>query len=338
MFLPLAYPHASKPTIGPTATIMRLSPHESSILVNLYPEYRDFIRDDGSMLVRLARALYGLIESAKLWYEELSSTLASSGFIPNEYDPCVLNKVVNNNQITICLHVDDMLITSINTDLIQQLHKDLEAKYGIMVLKEGLVHSFLGMSLDFRQEGKVIFTMGKFIDEILLKGNVQGFADTPAGENVFMVDESLLLLPPNEQEHLHSMTAMLLYLAKKIRPEFLTLTGFLTRRVNKYTIEDSKKLNRGLKYLASTKDLQYILCFDENLQIVSSVDASYASSHDFKSISGATTSLGGASIHAQSKVQSLVTKSSFEAELVATSDYAGTSTSSGMQLVISGIS
>jgi len=38
------------------------------------------------------------------------------------------------------------------------------------------------MSLDFRQQGKVIITMmGKFfIDEVLLKGNVQGFADTPA--------------------------------------------------------------------------------------------------------------------------------------------------------------
>jgi hypothetical protein len=124
---------------------------------------------------------------------------------------------------------------------------------------------------------------------------------------------------------------MILYLAKKTRPDFLPLIGFLTRRVNKFNNQDLKKLERGLRYLRATKDLPFTLSFSSDLQVTSSIDASYASSHDFKSISGATTSsLGGASsIHASSKTQNLIVKSSFEAELVVvfccwSSSYPGT--------------
>ena len=77
------------------------------------------------------------------------------------------------------------------------------------------------------------------------------------------------------------------------------------------------------KYLNGTKHLEFTLCFNQEFQVISSVDAAYGVIHDFKSMSGATTTLGGGSLHAQSKAQSLTTKSSFEAELVSLSDYGG---------------
>jgi hypothetical protein len=323
--IPTAYPNASKETTGDTVTYIILAEMETAILVMLRPKFSRFVRDDGKMVVRLAKALYGLIESAKLWYLEISSTLLADGFTQNKYDLCVFNKNVGGkaSQITICLHVDDMLLTSHDLPMIMHLHSILEAKYGTMALKLGPILSFLGMTFDFSKSGKVVIKMDKFIDEVLEKGNVPGLAESPAGENLFAVDDTLDLLPKPQQEYMHSVVAMILYLAKKTRPDLLTLIGFLTRRVNKFNIQDLKKLERGLRYLRATKDLPFTLSFSSDLQVVSSIDASYASSHDFKSISGATTSLGGASIHASSKAQSLIVKSSFEAELVATSDYAG---------------
>eukprot|EP01036_Dinobryon_divergens_P034360 gene34360-44385_t len=109
----------------------------------------------------------------------------------------------------------------------------------------------------------------------------------------------------------------------RTRPDILTAVGFLTRRVNKFNDDDKKKLHRVFKYLNGTKDLEFTLCFNREFQVISSVDAAYGVTHDFKSMSGATTSLGGGSLHAQSKAQSLTTKSSFEAELVSLSDYGG---------------
>jgi hypothetical protein len=63
------------------------------------------------MIVRLDKALYGCMESAKLWYDELCGTLLDLGYACNAVDQCVFNKGVGTNQCTVCVHVDDLMIT-----------------------------------------------------------------------------------------------------------------------------------------------------------------------------------------------------------------------------------
>ena len=46
--------------------------------------------------------------SAMLFYHQLTRALLSYGFELNPYDLCVANKMVNNEQIIICRHVDDL--------------------------------------------------------------------------------------------------------------------------------------------------------------------------------------------------------------------------------------
>ena len=66
---------------------------------------------NGSILVRLNKALYGCIESTKLWYEEIAGTLRSTGFTANPRDLCVFNKSIKENQFTI-----DLKMTCIDKD------------------------------------------------------------------------------------------------------------------------------------------------------------------------------------------------------------------------------
>ena len=61
--------------------------------------------------MKLLKALYGLKQSAKLWFNLIDEVLKAMGFVPNLMDPCCYNRMVFNNQATVCLHVDDMLIT-----------------------------------------------------------------------------------------------------------------------------------------------------------------------------------------------------------------------------------
>ena len=51
---------------------MRLNRQLTAILVKRHPEYLPFVCKDGTLVVKLERALYGCIESARLWYEDLS--------------------------------------------------------------------------------------------------------------------------------------------------------------------------------------------------------------------------------------------------------------------------
>ena len=52
------------------------------------------------LYVRLSKALYGLFQSALLFYHKLRSELEDYGFTVNPYDPGVANKMINGKQMT----------------------------------------------------------------------------------------------------------------------------------------------------------------------------------------------------------------------------------------------
>ena len=66
------------------------------------------------MILEVARALYGLVESAWLWYQKLCKTLTDLGYIVTEADRGLFvkkvfrgNKVVASNIVSV--HVDDLI-------------------------------------------------------------------------------------------------------------------------------------------------------------------------------------------------------------------------------------
>jgi hypothetical protein len=93
--------------------LMRLDDKMAMILVKIRPEYEKFLNEDGSMIVQLDKALYGCMESAKLWYDHLRKTLESLSFTVNPHDICIFNKeqVKDETQCTITLDVDELMIT-----------------------------------------------------------------------------------------------------------------------------------------------------------------------------------------------------------------------------------
>jgi hypothetical protein len=324
--IPGAYLKAELPKEDPPIHV-RLNEMEAAILCQLHEEYREYLASDGTMVVKLTRALYGLVQSAQIWYQEITRTLEADGFTRNKYDLCVFNKVVNDEQVSIYLHVDDLLLTSKNEAALHDVFYLLRQKYdkeNKMKLKTGKIHSFLGTTFDFSNDGAVNIVQSKFVQEILtFAGPIGGrVATSPAGENLFK-ERDLELLPSDEQTSMHSLVAMCLYLGKRTRPDILTAVNYLTRRVNKFNKDDKLKLNRLINYLHHSKDLCLTLRFEDGFNIISSVDSAYGVTSECRSTTGGSTSLGGGSIHAQSKVQKLVTKSSTEAETVAASDYAG---------------
>ena len=149
---------------------------------------------------------------------------------------------------------------------------------------------------------------------------MNGFAATPALENLFEIDGASPLLSEDDKEHFHSVVAKLLFLAKRARPDLLTAVTFLTTRVSAATEEDDVKLGRILKYLNSTADLGMILEGDGAMRVVAYVDASYAVHSDYKSHTGAVIKLGQGTAATKSSKQKINSKSFTEAEIIAVSD------------------
>ena len=312
-----AYLNAS---MGEHEVHMRLEPLMASILSRLAPaKYSDFVCEDGSLIVRLNKALYGCVQSARLWYNHLSGTLKSMGFECNPLDKCVFNKVVDGAQCTMCLHVDDLLITCESDAIIESVFGQLQQRYKEVKIQRGPRVSYLGMTLDFSRAGVTKCTMEGYIEDVLELYGVKGKATSPAAENLFEEDST----PPlNEtrREEFHSFVAKLLYLAKRVRPDLLVSVSYLATRVQCATEKDSQKLERVFKYLNATRDLGLRLEVGDKISVLGYIDASYGVHRDGKSHTGAAITLGGGVVYAKSAKQKIVTKSSTEAEIVGLSD------------------
>jgi Reverse transcriptase (RNA-dependent DNA polymerase) len=71
---------------------MRLDKIMSEYLVRINPKYNVFRQRNRTITVLLIKALYGCVESASLWYQNLGQSLKGLGYIRNEVDICVYNR------------------------------------------------------------------------------------------------------------------------------------------------------------------------------------------------------------------------------------------------------
>ena len=316
-----AYLNADK--AGTEEVIMKLDPLIAAVLVYIKHDYEQFLLDDGAIYVKLNKALYGLVESALLWYEDVSGYLQANGFTPNPLDMCVFNEESpGGKQCSITLFVDDLMITCADMARIERVTQLLISKYGEVTTSDGTVHSYLGMTFNFSTAEKVRVTMEKFTADLLKDYEVTGKAATPAAHYLFDVREDAPRLTQEKSVAFHSCAARVLYLAKRVRPELLVALSFLVTRVQTPTVDDERKLARVLAYLNAEPNLGITLTANNGFNVVAHVDASYGVHPDAASHTGLSISLGDGPVFVKSTKQKLVSKSSTEAELIGLSDSA----------------
>jgi len=303
---------------------MTLDPEMTRILVEQDSSgtFARNISTDGRVTVKLNKALYGCIQSAKLWYDHLSKFLMTIGFSPNPVDPCVFNRLSHSGkQTTLAIHVDDGLATSEDVEDLNLLKTQLMKKFEEMecnIAEQKL--EYLGMQIDISDADKAVLTMEKYITDILTENEVTTVAETPAANNLFAIEESPRL-SEEENKKFHRIVAQLLYLATRTRPDIMLPITFLCSRVCQATQQDNTKLKRVLSYLNSTKDLGIVLgSKGEEVSLSVYADASYAVHADYKSHGGIVISHNRGPALVKCSKQKIVTKSSTEAELVTLSD------------------
>ena len=209
------------------------------------------------------------------------------------------------------------MITCFDEKHVDHVIDEIEKLYPGLTKHRGKVLNYIGMTFNFETAGKVIITMEGFIKELLEDcKDIIGVSPTPVKADLFSVlpETSNPLLTTSAREYFHSITAKLLYLSERSRPDILTPVAFLTKRVTKPQTDDMKKLERTVQYVRNTRDLGLTLTIGDPMTVMSYIDASYGVHQDMKSHTGSTITLGKGSIYAKSSTQKLTTKSSTEAE------------------------
>ncbi|MHA7927606.1 MAG: reverse transcriptase domain-containing protein, partial [Marinobacter sp.] len=304
----------------------------AELFISLDPEkYQKFSTiENGRVKIYfvLEKALYGTLQAALLFWEQLSETLKSWGFIVNPYDECVANKDIEGSQCTVLWYVDDLKISHKNPAVVTEVLEKLEQKYGNeapLTITRGKVHDYLGMRIEFVGR-KVVFTMRDYIENMLaeLPSDMDGVATTPATLRLFEVNETdPSFLSAETSDLFHHNVAKLLFLCKRARLDIQTAVAFLCTRVQCADEDDYYKLARVMKYLRGTIDLGLTLEVDKSHVVKWWADAAFAVHKDMRSHTGAVMSLGKGGAYATSTRQKINTKSSTEAELVAADDIVG---------------
>jgi len=293
-----------------------------SISTELSEIYSLFENDDGSVIVELDYALYGCLESGRLFYNFFRDILENKmGYTISAFDDCVFNLFNSDGIIisTVVIHVDDGFVTGSSEEILDVFFQQLQTHLGDVTIRRGRVHEYLGMVMDFQQKGLVHITIRKMIESIISDWNVSTTRSNPAKPDLFEIDEKSTAVDEELSKKLHRGIAQLLYLATHVRPDILCATIFLTSRVQHLTVQDLNKFMDILKYLNGTVLLGIMLGGDKDnrIRLLAYADASFGV-HDStgRSHGGTVISYGRGPNFVRSNFLKEVCISSSEAELM----------------------
>ena len=297
---------------------------ETAVLIRMRPEWKCYVRHNGTMLVRVIRALYGLPECSKLFYEFMNKILTEIGFKRSMVDPAVYIKSLPSQEhdAVLTMHVDDLLISAPTIKDLDVIAQQLKDKTNGITVNRSDHLSYLGLNIIYQRENDIMT-----VDQIAYIGTMleledytEGIGHQPKtpGNHSFLTQSEGELLPDQEQFMSKLMKAM--YAAKRTRPDILFVCSALAQRMYKANTEDNKRLDYLYRYLNATRKLGLTLTTQRDTEQVMQcfIDAAYAEHMDAKSHTGVNMNTPlSASLVALSKKQSVVAKSSTEAELIA---------------------
>nr|GEX81178.1 hypothetical protein [Tanacetum cinerariifolium] len=244
------------------------------------PDYPDKV-------YKVKKALYGLHQAPRAWYETLAKYFLDNGFRRGKIDQTLFIKRQKEDILLIQVYVDDIIFRSTKKELCTKFEVLMHDKFQISSMGELIF--FLGLQV--KQKLDVIFiSQDNYVDEILRKFK---YDDVKPASTLMDKEKDLLKDSDGDDVDVHlyrPMIRSLMYLTSS-RPEIM-FTGH-------------PKL--GLWYLR-----------DSSFDLVAYTDSDYArASLDRKSTSGGCQFLGCRLISWQCKKQSVVATSTTEAEYVA---------------------
>ena len=265
-----------------------------------------------------------MMKSALLFYRKLVKELKEMGFEINPYDPCVANKLVDEKQMTVRWHVDDLMISHVNKGEILKFVRCIKDIYGDNLVENvGKVHDYLGMTFDYAFGGEVRINMCKYLSSIIadFPEQITGVSATPAADHLFKVRGDGKKLSEEQADAFHHTVYQLLFAANRARRDIQTAVSFLTTRVQAPDEDDWGKLKRVLKYLNGTRYLKLILSADAmNFAIHWYIDGSHQIHKDCPGQTGSLVIFGAGAVLSSLNKQKSNTKSSTETEIIALHD------------------
>ena len=266
---------------------------------------------------KLNKALYGLRRSPAEWNRELTKTLLSMGFRKTVSDWNFFVKDIGKDKILLAFHVDDGLITCNNQAVLDEVMKDLSAKYELKVNRNP--DSFLGISINRNVAEKLIYlNQSHYIDQCVAK------FDCPDKSSSVPMDPGFQPLITDADTKLEaqypyrSIIGALLHIARMTRPDILYAVSILSKSLSNPQKRHWEAAKRVLAYLRDSKHESLALGAlrkDNSFLLHGYADSTWGDDlENRRSRSGGVLFFNGSLISAWSKQQPTPALSSTESE------------------------
>ena len=121
------------------------------------------VQDRDTHVCRLNKALYGLRQAPRAWYERIDSYLMKLGFTRSNANLNLYFKVDREKPLILVLYVDELFLTGVGP-LIHQCKKGLVAEFEMKDLR--LMHYFLDLEV-WQRPSEIFLSQGKYIMKLL---------------------------------------------------------------------------------------------------------------------------------------------------------------------------
>src|SRR5436190_9749061 len=263
---------------------------------------------------KLLKSLYGLKQAHKQWHEKFDRTLTSTDFIVNEADRCVYYRYGGGEGVILCLYVDDILIFGTSLNVIKEVKDFLSQNFEMKDLGEADV--ILNIKLVREGNGGVTLSQSHYVEKVLSRF---GYSDckptsTPYDASVILRKNKRIM---RDQLRYSQIIGSLMYLASATRPDISFAVSKLSRFVSNPGDDHWYALERVMRYLKGTMD--YGIHYTGYPRVLEGYsDSNWISDADeIKATSGYVFTLGGGVVSWKSCKQTILTRSTMEAELTA---------------------
>ncbi|GJU08606.1 putative RNA-directed DNA polymerase [Tanacetum coccineum] len=291
---------------------------EEEVYVCQPPGFED--PDHPDKVYKVVKALYGLHQAPRAWYDTLATYLLSNGFQRGQIDQTLFIKSQQGHILLVQIYVDDIIFGSTKKELCEEFEKLMKDKFQMSSMGE--LTFFLGLQVQQRKKG-IFISQDKYVHEILKKFNYTDVksASTPTDLEKPLVKDADA---DDVDEHLYrSMIGSLMYLTAS-RPDIMFAVCACARFQVSPKTSHLLAVKRIFRYLKGKPSLGLWYSKDSPLELVAYTDSDYAGATlDRKLTTGGCQFLGNRLISWQCKKQTVVATSTTEAEYVAAASCCG---------------
>ncbi|GJV77402.1 putative ribonuclease H-like domain-containing protein [Tanacetum coccineum] len=282
-----------------------------------FPVYQ---MDVKKKVYKVEKALYGLHQAPRAWYETLSTYLLDNGFHRGQIDKTLFIKRLKGDILLVQVYVDDIIFGSTKKSLCDEFEQIMHNRFQMSSMGE--LTFFLGLQVKQKEDG-IFISQDKYVGEILKKF---GFSSIRTASTPMETNKALTKDEDGEDVDVHlyrSMIGSLMYLTSS-RPDIMFSVCACSRFQVQPKVSHLNAVKRIFRYLKGQPKLGLWYPKDSPLILEAFSDSDYAgASLDRKSTTGGCQFLGSRLISWQCKKQTVVANSTTEAEYIAASHCCG---------------